>query len=177
MKHLIIGWLLYLAFATSAAADTYQTPEAFLRESFSGTVPQPAALWLTGAVREQVKAILGHEPAQMRVRYWQDGQRSAWILDEIGKEKPITTGIVIDGSRIERIRVLVFRESRGWEVRHTFFTDQFKQRGLTADNGLDGPIDGISGATLSVRALTNLARLALYLHQQLPAAAPHVSPP
>lgn len=175
MKHVIIGWLLWSVFAASAAADTYQTPEDFLRESFSGEVPQPAVLWLTGPIREQTKAILGHEPSQMRVRYWRNGQRSAWILDEIGKEKPITTGIVIDDGSIERIRVLIFRESRGWEVRHTFFTDQFKQLGLTADNRLSGPIDGISGATLSVRALTSLARLALYLHQQLP-AAPHVSP-
>lgn len=175
MKHLFSTCLLWFALTSSAAADTYQTPEDFLRESFAGDVPQPAALWLTGDVREQTKEILGHEPAQMRVRYWQRAQRSAWILDEIGKEKPITTGIVIEDGRIERIRVLVFRESRGWEVRHTFFTDQFKQRSLTTDNKLDGPIDGISGATLSVRALTNLARLALYLHQQLP-ATPHVSP-
>lgn len=175
MKQLIIGWLLCCALAASAAADVYQEPEDFLRENFASDVPKPAVLWLTGAVREHAKTILGHEPAQMRVRYWRSDQRSAWVLDEIGKEKPITTGIVIEAGRIERIRVLVFRESRGWEVRHTFFTDQFKQRSLTADNRLDGPIDGISGATLSVRAVTNLARLALYLHQQLP-ATPHVSP-
>lgn len=175
MKRLIIGCLVWLMFTATAVADVYQTPEDFLRENFSGGVPQPAVLWLTGPVREQAKAILGHEPAQMRVRYWQHGQRSAWILDEIGKEKPITTGIVIDDGSIERIRVLIFRESRGWEVRHTFFTDQFKRLNLTADNKLSSPIDGISGATLSVRALTNLARLALYLHQQLP-ATPHVSP-
>lgn len=175
MKRLIIGWLLCCVFTSPAAADIYQTPEAFLRESFSGNVPQPVALWLTGPVREHTKNILGHDPAQMRVRCWREGQRSAWILDEIGKEKPITTGIVIDDGRIERIRVLIFRESRGWEVRHTFFTDQFRHLELTSDNKLNGQIDGISGATLSVRALTNLARLALYLHQQLPAAS-HVTP-
>ncbi|MBI5460961.1 MAG: FMN-binding protein [Gammaproteobacteria bacterium] len=175
MKRLFSNCVLWLALVSSACADTYQSPEDFLRETFAGTVPKPAVLWLTGAVREQTKAILGHEPSQLRVRYWQQGQRSAWILDEIGKEKPITTGIVIDANRIERIRVLAFRESRGWEVRHSFFTDQFKQRGLTEDQKLDGPIDGISGATLSVRALTNLARLALYFHRQIPATT-HVTP-
>lgn len=175
MERLIIGSLIWFMSAATAVADVYQTPEDFLRENFSGDVPQPAVLWMTGPVREHAKNILGHEPAQMRVRYWRRDQRSAWILDEIGKEKPITTGIVIEAGRIERIRVLIFRESRGWEVRHAFFTDQFRQLGLTADNKLSGPIDGISGATLSVRALTNLARLALYLHQQLP-ATPHVSP-
>lgn len=174
MKRLIVSLFLFV-FAPHASAETYQTPEDFLSETFAGGIPQPAVLWLTGTIREQTKAILGHDPAQLRVRYWQQGQRSAWILDEIGKEQPITVGIVIDTGKIERIRVLVFRESRGWEVRHDFFTDQFKQLSLTADSKLDGSIDGISGATLSVRALTNLARLALYLHQQIPATA-HVTP-
>ena len=66
-------------------------------------------------------------------------------------------------------KVLVFRESRGWEVRHPFFTDQFRDAGLTGELALDRNIDGISGATLSVRALSRLARLALYLHTVIPA--------
>lgn len=156
-------------------ADTYQTPEDFLNESFAGTVPKPEMIWMTGQVRASAKAILGHEPGQLRIRYWHADQRTAWILDEIGKEQPITTGILINAGKIERIRVLIFRESRGWEVRHDFFTDQFRQRSLTAQLKLDGQIDGISGATLSVRALTNLARLALYLDQQIAQAA-HVAP-
>ena len=174
MKRLIVSLVLYVSVAC-AGAETYQAPEDFLREAFSGTVPKPKLLWLTGTIRDRTKAILGHDPAQLRVRYWRQGQRSAWILDEIGKEEPITTGIVVDAGKIELIRVLIFRESRGWEVRHDFFTNQFRQRSLTADDKLDGPIDGISGATLSVRALTNLARVALYFHQQLPAAN-HVAP-
>ncbi len=166
--------LVALLIAPRAWAEVYQSPEDFLNEVFAGDVPAPEALWLTGEVRNTAKEILGHEPPQLRMRYWHSGARSAWVLDEIGKEKPITTGIVIDAGRIERIRVLIFRESRGWEVRHDFFTDQFIRRGLAADHRLDGSIDGISGATLSVRALTSLARLALYLHQQTPAA--HVTP-
>lgn len=174
MKRLIISLVLFML-AAHVGAETYQAPDDFLREVFSGDVPQPAVLWLTGTVRDQAKTILGHDPAQLRVRYWRQGQRSAWILDEIGKEQPITTGIVVDAGKIERLRVLVFRESRGWEVRHDFFTDQFKQRSLNADMKLDRQIDGISGATLSVRALTNLARLALYFHRQLP-IVDHVAP-
>jgi hypothetical protein len=75
-------------------------------------------------------------------------------------------GLVVNADGLELIRVLAFRESRGWEVRYPFFTDQFPGTRLTTDNKLDRNIDGISGATLSVRALEKLARLALYLHQQ-----------
>ena len=45
--------------------------------------------------------------------------------------------------------------------------DQFKDATLTGDKELDKKIDGISGATLSVNALTKLARLALYLDSQV----------
>ena len=70
---------------------------------------------------------------------------------------------MINNGRIERVRVLIFRESRGWEIRHAFFTDQFDNASLYKDTQLDRHIDNISGATLSVRAVTKLARVALLL--------------
>lgn len=172
MRMLFSTLLSLLLLAPSAwASSTYQTSEDFLNEVFAGNTPEPSILWMTGEIRTATTKILGHEPYQLRVRYWQHGQRSAWILDEIGKEQPITTGLVVNAGKLERVRVLVFRESRGWEVKYPFFTDQFLQIGLTPDFKLDKQIDGVSGATLSVRALTNLARLALYLHQHMPAVA------
>ena len=93
--------------------------------------------------------------------------RTAWILEEVGKEKPITAGIVINNEKIELVKVLVFRESRGWEVRHDFFTNQFKQIALKPDHQLDKSIDNISGATLSVRAVSKLARIALLLDKKV----------
>jgi hypothetical protein len=99
----------------------------------------------------------------MRVRYWQEQTQTVWIMDEIGKELPITTGIVVSNGAIDRVRVLVFRESRGWEVRHDFFTNQFKGASMQEDGRLNRQIDGISGATLSVRAVEKLARVALLL--------------
>lgn len=175
MQRITVYIFLMCCLTQTVLAEIYQTPEEFLNEIFAGDVPKPAMIWMTDQVRASAKTILGHEPVQMRIRYWQADQRTAWILDEIGKEQPITTGILINAGKIERIRVLIFRESRGWEVRHDFFTDQFKQRTLTPDMKLNGQIDGISGATLSVRALTNLARLALYLDQQISPAG-HVAP-
>lgn len=149
------------------AMGVYQTPEDFLRETFAGQPPKAEALWLTKDLRQAVTDILGHPPATMRLRYWRQGERTAWIVEEIGKEKPITTGIVIEEGRIEQVKVLIFRESRGWEVRHDFFTDQFRQAGLDTSRQLDRDIDSISGATLSVNAITRLARMALYLNARV----------
>ena len=159
--------LVLLSASAHAMADSpYQSSDAFLGEVFAGPPPVPEVIWLRGAVKETAREILGHAYPGIRIRYWGKEGRTAWILEEVGKTQPITVGLVVDETGLESIRVLAFRESRGWEVRYPFFTEQFSGIRLTADNKLDRPIDGISGATLSVRALKKLARLALYLHQQ-----------
>lgn len=154
----------------------YQTDEAFLNEVFSGNAPKTQILWLSGNVKINATKIMGHAYSRLRVKYWKRGIRTVWILEEIGKEKPITTGIVIDDNRIERIKVLAFRETRGWEVKHAFFTNQFRGIQLKSTQPdaylLDQPIDGITGATLSVNALRKLSRLALYLDQYVAEKTP-----
>ncbi len=166
--------LLLLAIVSSGplAKEVYQEPDDFIHEVFAGAPPSPKALWITKSLREPIEQIMGHPLDSLRVRYWAHEGKVAWILEEIGKDLPITTGIVVNDGKLKRIKVLIFRESRGWEVRHDFFTDQFTDAALTDEHRLDRTIDGIAGATLSVRALTNLARLALYLSQQVPTHVP-----
>ncbi len=175
MKKIMSRFLMFLCVLLSLsslalAESIYQEPNAFLEEVFATQVPEPKMLWLTGERKQAVHNLLDHDYGSLRIRYWGNAERSAWILDEIGKEHPITTGIVVKDGKIELVRVLIFRESRGWEVRYPFFTDQFQQATLTTEQQLDRSIDNISGATLSVRALTKLARMALYLASQLEAA-------
>lgn len=161
-------WLL----AGVAVAEVYEAPRAFLDRAFTGSVPAPRVLWITRALRPGVRAILGHDLGVLRLRYWARGTVSAWILEEIGKERPITVGIVVDAGRITRLAILEYRESRGWEVRRRAFTRQFDGAGPGAGDGLDRRIDGITGATLSVRAVRRLARLALFLAAHAAETAP-----
>lgn len=163
----ILSLWLNFSYTYSYAKGTYQTTAEFIQNSFESQAPQPQILWLDDGLRKQVEEILAHKYSGRRIRYWKKDQRSVWVLDEIGKKKPITTGIVIDSNRISQIKVLVFRETRGWEVRYPFFTKQFTDSQLTNDNTLDRNIDGISGATLSVRAMTKLARIALLLNKTI----------
>jgi len=163
---------LFLVFAMlaipSARAEVYITPDAFLAAAFTQSPPAPELLWLTGALAEQAKAVLGHDLPALQMRYWARDGRSAWILNEIGKTEPITIGIIIENDKITGLSVLEYRESRGGEVRHAFFTNQFIGLALTPETDLSEPVDGISGATLSVRALERMARFALLLHQKIP---------
>ena len=166
-----LGILIIASIPPANAGGVYQEPDAFINQVFDNSAPKPQVLWLNKELKAQIVDILDHKYKGLRVRYWQqeldNKRRTAWILDEIGKEKPITVGLVVNDQKIELVTVLVFRESRGWEVRHDFFTKQFEQAALKDDNRLDKHIDNISGATLSVRALTKLARIALLLDRQL----------
>jgi len=150
--------------AVTYARGLYQEPVDFIAEVFNGAPPKPEVIWITGELKDDVREIMGHDLASLRLRYWGEPQRSVWILEEVGKAEPITVGVVVGNNRIEQLKVLVFRESRGDEVRYPFFTNQFVGLGLQQDRQLTHHIDGVSGATLSVRALTKIARLALYLH-------------
>lgn len=167
LRFLLLLSLLWVTIHAAAADEIYQQPLAFIREVFSEKVPVAQKLWITGELRTRATAILGHAPETLRISYWRRGKRTAWILNEIGKEQPITAGFLIDNGSVVEVRVLIFRETRGWEIRYPFFTDQFSGSMLEHDNKLNRKIDGISGATLSVNAITKLTRLALLYHQQV----------
>ena len=157
--------MLALGAAGLVRGEVHQEPDAFVAEVF-GSKPTPKVLWLTRDIQAQAAAILGHPPAQLRQRYWSDAHRSVWILEEIGKEELITAGFVVVDGRIDHVRVLVYRESRGQEVRYPSFLKQFKDAKLAQGDRLDREIDGITGATLSVGAMERMARLALYFDKK-----------
>jgi len=150
--------------ALSFAASVYETRAEFLTRAFGDTPPGPAIIWLSGERKSTVRQLLGHDYPALRLRYWCQAVRSAWVLDEVGKEQPITVGVIVDKDYIQSLRVLTYRENRGGEVVTPSFTDQFNGVALEVNGALDAKIDGISGATLSVQALTRLASMALYLH-------------
>lgn len=166
MRWILSILILSVINVATAAESVYQSPEDFLSATFS-TTPEPLRLTLSGDLGKEVKNILGHRYKKIRVPYWQNGCRSAWILEEIGKERYITTGFVVNSQGLEKAKVLIFRESRGWEVKHDFFGLQFVGAKLTSKNKLDKNIDNISGATMSVDAVTNISRMALLLHKHV----------
>lgn len=154
---LLCGWL------ASARADTvYLAPDRFIADAI-GADAQPQALWLTRDVQAQIVQTLGHPYPLARLRYWRSDRGIALVLDEIGKEFPITAGFVVRQGHIVSARVLIYRESRGQEISQPAFLRQFQGLGLTPERQLDKDIDGITGATMSVDAMQRMARTALTL--------------
>ena len=163
---LVRGFLIIISFlivTESLSAVTYQETDVFIEEVLGKkNVHSPKKIWLTGKHKENSKAILGHEYGKLRQHYWTHGDTCVWILDEIGKERPITVGIITRNGELIQVKILDYRESRGGEIRHEYFIGQLRGLKLNDKMRLSGDVDGISGATLSVRAVTKLSRLALY---------------
>jgi hypothetical protein len=156
-----------LASPQLSARGVYQSGPDFIAEVFTPQQPEAGVLWFNDNIREQAEKILGHRVLGLRVRYHHSAGKSAWILNEIGKEMPITIGVVIDQGKISSVKILAYRESRGGEVRYPAYMAQYQGATLTDSYKLDKSIDGITGATLSVWAVNKVAALALYYHSQV----------
>ena len=162
---LLIALALALSSALRCSADTvYMTQDAFIQDTFKEDV-KPSVIWLDNALQQELSTILGHPYPQARLRYWRSGNTSLWVLDEIGKEYPITAGFVITGDEIKRAQVLIYRETRGMEIHSPGFLAQFNGSSLK-NQDLSHKVDAIAGATLSTQAMIKMAKIALLLNQK-----------
>jgi hypothetical protein len=173
----IIHWMIVsviLVITANVSARTHISQREFLNivanndSELIATNFTTKTLWLNKEIQSEIKPILNHKYPKLRLRYKVDQNLTTiWFLDEIGKERPITFGVAVKDNKIRVIRVLEFRESRGYEIKLPAFTKQFEEVSVDRNGKLDHNIDGITGATMSVRAMKKISRLALMLHKQV----------
>lgn len=86
----------------------------------------------------------------------------AVIIEEIGLRHPITFGIGLkpDGRLVDCV-VMVFRESRGSEIRDARFRRQLVGKTPSDPIRLNRDVINITGATYSARAATDAIRKAM----------------
>jgi hypothetical protein len=79
----------------------------------------------------------------------------AVVQNTIGKHKPMTYMVGVDGQgSISDIELLVFRESRGSEIRQKRFNSQYEGKTVVDPVRINKDIINISGATMSVRSMS-----------------------
>lgn len=95
-----------------------------------------------------------------------DGYAS--IQNTIGKYRPITyiVGITPD-AEVFQVEVLVYRESRGAEVRTPRFMYQYQGKGSEDPIRINRDIVNITGATMSVRSVSAGVKRALVMTEEL----------
>ncbi|MFT5452975.1 MAG: hypothetical protein ACI9N9_002473 [Enterobacterales bacterium] len=168
---LILSCSQYLAGSSDKSMNKAISKDEFIAmaiyssSSNSDEQLQSKSLWLNDELQVKITKILDHPYSKLRLRYLTNLtlKQTVWFLDEIGKERPISFAVSVIDRKISLMKVLQFRESRGGEIRMQVFTEQFNQIGVKSNSRLDQHIDGISGATMSVKAMKKIARLALML--------------
>ena len=79
----------------------------------------------------------------------------ALVQNTIGKHKPMTYMVGIDNKgQVSDVELLVFRESRGSEIRQKRFNAQYEGKTVNDPVRINKDILNISGATMSVRSMS-----------------------
>ncbi len=164
MKYFLF-MILSVFFCTSASAERSPAENEYISSVFNGSPPPIKKILIKGELKIGMKSIMGSTYRKLRIKYWEKDLKTLWILESIGKYEPITAGFVLSKCKILDAKVLVYREQIGWEVKYPSFLKQFNGATLGDNLKLKENIDGISGATLSVRSMDRMARAALLLHQ------------
>ena len=106
---------------------------------------------------------MGHKYKKRIFKYWSSDNQTVWILNSIGKYKPITAAFTVKECKVNSAHVLVYREQHGYEIKYEAFLSQFVDASMNDKYDLNKKIDNISGASLSVNSMDRMARAALIL--------------
>ena len=135
----------------------------FLNKVFNNQIPKKERIIVKGEYKEKIKSIMGNKYKKRMFSYWRNNTEQVWILNSIGKYKPITAAFITDNCKVKSSHVLVYREQHGYEIKYPAFLLQFKETDMDKTLKLNTKIDNISGATLSVNSMKRMARTALLL--------------
>ena len=168
----LVQFIIFLALPMLSVAEekkfelsVYLTKKQALKIAFPGadSVDQKK-IWLTDDQRVAIGQITLEKIEDQRITYYAgkkaDKPMGYMVIDHvIGKSFPMTFMVVLnlDGT-VRNVEIMVYREPRGWEVKYKSFLSQFFGRNADSDFR---DINSITGATLSVRAMTKGVRKAV----------------
>ncbi|HKB82283.1 MAG TPA: FMN-binding protein [Burkholderiales bacterium] len=128
---------------------------------------------LTPEQMQEVDKSSGVPGRMAQQQAWQalaKGKMIGWFFVDqvIGKHELITyaLGINADGS-VQQVQIIEYQEAYGYQVRELKWRDQFPGKTVGSPLQVGTDIGNISGATLSVRHLTDGIRRLLFLHQSV----------
>lgn len=171
---------LAVLLATASVADpigsvqVYLTPDEALAKVHPGSRLERQTVALSADLQKALDQRAGRPFAGDSVSVYiaRDSTDSvtgyAVIGDQIGKYRPITYIVAADTAfRTTGVAILVYRESRGGEVRRKRFLRQYRGKDSGDPVRINRDIVNITGATMSVRALNAGVRASLLLFEEL----------
>jgi len=119
--------------------------------------------------RQRVAQAVGHpllEESFTVYRGLTSGRTVGYAIvgEELGKFRPITSIVMVGADGIVKdVHVMVYRESRGEEVKRRRFLHQYEHKGAEDPIRINRDINGISGATISVRSMNAQVRKVIHV--------------
>ncbi len=170
---LLAAWALVAAAGTAGARVLLSRDQA-LRLAFADASVERQARFLTDAQMAHAREIAGDGveiPSALVTRYVAtlDGKAvgTAYFDTHTVRSLPETVMVVVEsGARIARVEVLSFGEPEDY-LPKAGWLGQFSGRVLDRDLAIKRGIHGITGATLSARAVTEATRRVLAIHRVL----------
>ncbi|MBT3192651.1 MAG: FMN-binding protein [Verrucomicrobia bacterium] len=153
--------VLLLALPTAGQAKE-NAAMSFAKEQFE-IAPAVRSLSVTGRVAKACHEILGRDDTPRSIVYYVGTEGVLWVLSARGKHGPIEAGFIVAEGRILNARILADREQRGRPIRSKRYLRQYAGVRLNSRGRLNEKVDGLTGATISSRAVAKMARLALRL--------------
>ena len=143
------------------ATDIKTSCEEYLSDQFPVAVEfNMHILKLTEDIKKTVQTKVKQKFYRDKLYYWNISQGDSTIayafLDNvIGKSMPITFLVILNiNGDIIRSNVIKYREAYGGEVDNKGWLRQFENRNNNSSYEISKDIDGISGATISVKSMS-----------------------
>ena len=160
---ILIFCMAFCLYNTISDAKLAPEESDFINETFLEHDLKAKKLIIKGDLKKDIKLIMGKYYKKIIMKYWEREGKTLWILNSIGKYKPITAGFVVEKCSIKEAKVLIYREPIGYEIKYPNFLNKLVGLVIKENIKLDRNIDNISGATLSVNSMDRMARTALIL--------------
>ena len=87
MKNFITFIFLCLFSLSALAKGVYQKPSEFVAEAFAGAPPAPQLYNYNDKDLTAISSIQAKQVSAGRMRYWQQGDKTVWVLNRVGKTK------------------------------------------------------------------------------------------
>ena len=171
-----IAVALLVAVFSQARAKVLVTPEEAVREAFAGAPAEKHTDYLDAAQTAAIAKLAGSPPSSRIIisyRASKDGRPlgTAYLETHIVRTLPESILVVLDPQgRISKVEILSFDEPDQYRPKPRWM-EQFAGRTLDPELSLSKGIRGVTGATLSSRAITEAVRRVLATHQVLSAGA------
>ncbi|MCF7796444.1 MAG: FMN-binding protein [Lentisphaeria bacterium] len=172
-RFLAIVGCLFLAIPQVLNAGVREEAEGVIRDFFPDAKSiEFQALALQNDARTVAEQTAGQAFLLDKLYYWEirsgESILGYAVLDNVkGKAHPITYLVLFSSElKVQRVRVIRYREQIGGAIQEPRWLEQF--RGRDRHSGFDPGrhIDGISGATISVNAISRgVQRITVYLSQ------------